>query len=728
MKRALFPLEFRRIFIPTLIFLGSIRVTLLIGEQFRSVLRPDLPAASLAFDSVALVLLVASGYFSGLAAFSQDFKQKYMFFLQALPLSKSALWWTLLLANLSAALLSLGVALLWTELGAKPLLLGLLIHLVLFCAGSGYALLFRNLSVIAAVGAFATLATLAVTVLLLISFVSDPLFSRNELVPRSGMSGGQPAWIPGLSELQPDLVYFLFCMLALLLLYVFLSYRFFVAGEFYILKVRLKNAGLLLACHLGIFVVLAVAQDFSTFVASDPMEARCPWGAPFDACTAVSPRGDRLAVVERSRRHPQFARVSIVDVKTGKLSGRIRLRGVREIGWSSTGESLIVDLADDAPLARCSYLLPPSDSLAWVSPDGREMSRTRFRFSRILIESFAAGNRLLVVTKSGGRGYVLSIDPSTRKIAHLGSAPLDGQVEIQKTVDRHLVFFHNTQAPPKAWMIASEGRELPFASSTKREGDWYVLNGVVYPSPQSARDQIAGLFPFTAVATQPAASAAIGRLQLANAALLRGYILPSRSGYDANYFDDSGSVFFFRPVRQPKAAEDWSGELWTWHRKRQSWTRLAEGIPSPPKARRFFLYDFLSVAPMEGLAAYCVSRGKSTECYLYDAKIGSALSLGSLPMGRTSVRLTWVGDTASFLINLFQTSESAGPFDPRSPYRVFRYVPGSGVVVPLTAEFPSLFSPLHVDGAGNLIFRTQEGLSWMSASGEQHQLWPIVSP
>ncbi len=711
MVKKLFFLEFRRALTPFLLFIlasfGALAVSERAYKYFQNAPSTIVEIVNMLFVS----LIIIYGFPSGARTFSPAFRETHLLFLQSLPLRRERVWAALVLANLSASLLSLAAlfvfrpSLLTTPPGEARaidvLAVAMVGYLLLFSAGCCFSLLFAKAILNYILGYLLTLAASFEIFLLLIYSGSDPGFPVEEYFS-----------FPASFDLPLAVVAYSL----LVIIYLAFSLYFFASGEFNLTKVQIKNSLSLAAFLLALFVALSACVDSGLFAVFDKW-ATTSWGPEAE----VSPEGTYLLVVERRSDHLQFARISILEAKTGNLVGTIRQRGAAGIGWSNEGDAVNVVVRGNSPLYRVGYILPGSDELVRFSPHGRQLGRWRFLLSRVLAGAPSPGGKGLLVVRRGDEGRILSIDGRTGALEELASGVVKDWSQILKVSDGQLVIFENLSVPSRAWLVGSQAKEIQWVPRRANEqGGMCMVGGTLYSSEEACQKAASDLAPFR--------NETKGRLGTQrHGVYLFGANQKEQFGNTIADLDKGGTVFYVQPDLPGS-----NGEFLVFDRQKGDWRPVAESIAldlgggsSTDIPRIAFGLRFVTVDSSLGLATYYVERGDRLVGYLYDAGIDKALELESIPKPHPP-------EIAETAMRRFENMRGVGIFLwTRSPERfnvtAFRYVPHSGEVtkVPWMSErAPNQL--LYMDDRGNQVHASSNPVRivWLGADQTERQLWP----
>jgi hypothetical protein len=713
--RRLFFLEFRRAVTPFVLFALASWGALSIAELwFAHHIKQPVDIHTI-IDGFMLSIVVVIAFPAGARAFSKEFKETHFLFLQSLPLTRQRAWAVLVLANLSASLLSVAVFFV-----LRPSLLqGLgdpekarqivgwtfLAYCLFFCAGCCFSPLFVRPIFSYLSGFLVTTAVVIESLLIAFYLGSDARSALDLPVPLGN----------NIDDLFLVVAWALVCMV-----YLLLSLRFYVLGEFNLFRTQVRN-NLRLASSLAIlFLFLIACVNAGVFAAFDTWEV--DWYGYGDEWGPTN--GKQVLVFERRTHHPQFARIHILDLRTGALVGSFEHRGLAFAGWSSGNDGLAVLVREDSPLYRVGYLLPGSDQLLGLSPDARELHNTRFLFSRIHALEPLAGGRTLLVVESGESGKIEILDPSNGELKELGGGYLDGWAWNLPVKNGNLIWFRNVAAPTRVWRVGSEIRELTWASSPEPESDWAcVIEGLVYKTTPACVRAVAKLYPFygeKVSSNQPREGEG-------------WYVHPAPRVVSYNSprvfdLDSTGKPFYLQ--QDPTTHQ---GRLFVFPGPQQSWRLIGQDIPLrsasvPAAGSDYFFPSFsssLQVDLIKGLVVFYVQKGNKVTGFLYDAGLGKTIEVGELELPPAPqeawIRMNQFPGMKSVVI-VFQKNSTRG-FEGFT----FKYAPQSGIITRIPpAVWHNQGFMIHMDEDGNLAYSVWNPYRIFSVSADQkeRQLWP----
>ncbi len=719
MVRKLFLLEFRRAVTPFVLFVLASWGALFIAELWFVHQTKEPVAVHDVIDRLILIIVIVIAFPAGARAFSKEFKDTHFLFLQSLPITRQRAWAVLVLASLSASMLSVALffvlrpSLLQGVGGpenAPQILWGtFLAYFLLFCAGCCFSPLFGR-PIFSYLSGFLVTAALVGESLLIAAYLG---------------SDATQVWenpIPIGRDI--DRAFLVVAWTFVCMVYLLLSLRFYVLGEFNLLRTQVRNS-LRLAASLGVlFLFLIVCVNAGVFAAFDTWEPGRYWYGWFgDEWTGTN--GKQVLVVERRAFHPQFVRIHVLDLRTGAIVGNFKRRGMASAGWSNENGGLEVLVREDSPLYRVGYLLPGSDQLLSLSPEGRELHSTRFIFSRVHALQPLTGGRTLLVVKSGELGKIETVNPGNGELKELGGGYLDGIAGNLRVNNGNLITFVNVAAPTRVWWVGSETREFKWAPSPEPESSWAcVIEGLVYKSKSACFRAVAKLYPFHSENASFSQQTEGAGWYIHPASPL-GYQNWSTGGFN---LDKTMNVFY---IQQDPTTH--RGRLFVFQGPQQSWRPVGRDIPllashfSPIGSDDFFPSSSPSfhIDSIQGLAAFYVKKGNKVTGFLYDARLGKTIELGELDLPpdprEIRIRMTQFPAMKSVVIFFYRNSSQA--------YEgfTFKYAPQSGVITRLPLPgWHGQGDLIHMDEDGNLAYSLDDPFRIISVNADQkpRQIWP----
>ncbi len=708
MALRLFILEFRRaVFSFLVIVLGTAAACFLAEHVYLHFEK----APSNVHEAVNLLIIFVIGILgfpSGSRAFSSEFKETSYLFLQSLPLARERAWLALVLANLSASLISILVL-----IGLRPSILTslpesyhpeevfsatLIVYFVLFCAGSCFSLLFRKV-VLNYIAGFFVCAIVASELLL-------------EAVNQSGdyyfydYGGWGTDYFPLMVT-----VWVLVC-----LAFLALSMRFFACGEFNLSRVQLRNCSLIVSSLAVLFVLIGLGEGMGLFAAFDKWTW---WGN----VAQVSNDGKYLLVVEARERHPYIVRRNTIEVATGRTTGRSEEIGESLARWSLAEDDLNTVVSVESPLLRLGYILPASTKFLVLSPQGRVLTKRWFIFSEFVAIQQLGDGGALFVARRGSEGIIFECDNKLNNLRELARGKLTGYPSIYIVPDGYLVFFRNDSDPWRLWLVGSEVKELQLAPSrTKQYSIACVIQGIGYSEVQACQRELARLYPFPNKDESAGKATRRGYYFLRDETLQQGWMPPL-------YLTPSSTILYLA-----FDAGSHSGKLYAWNSRQLNWREVVGKKPLDGSQVSLIQDGFVgrlgwpeSVASSEGLAAYTIENGSNVDGYLYDATLDKTFDLGTVPKLRAP-------QMPIVAIRRFDRMKSDAVFfgegdNTEFVGNAFQYLPGSGTIRKLphpVKTFPSRVE--YMDDEGNLIYergREPVYVDYMGADGRERQLWPL---
>jgi hypothetical protein len=710
MRRALFAREFRTALVPNLVTVGAILGTLVVLERLYGQRAGKAEDIRYFIDVALLVGLVVSGFISGERCFPLEVKEQRMLFLSSLPISRNWAWLAIVSARLLAGLVSLALVValrrpllaFWEEAHLLRLVTGLaaaqvLAYILFFSAGTLFALLFRR-SLFSYAAGFSVLGFLLIETLFSSIYSTwPPQFSLLVLIP-------VPFDDP---RLPPFLVAFLSLLLLSSLL---LSWRFFVRGEIGNPKRRIRNQ--------LVFATTATAYlGFVFCVAASPRLASIggTWGSP-DApyrsfvqgrplANGISPDGRYLFVFETMERRPFMVRVSIVDTRTGHVTGQSVYGGVGWGYWSGKGDVLNLLALNNSPLDRWGYLVAGSVDLIRLSPEGREVSRLRLKGVEE-IETLAGG-RAFVVLREGDQGRVLLLDGASGQSSEVVRAPLDGGISVRGGGTAALVCFNNILQPRRAWVVDSLVHEVRAPRSTMQSAYTYVLFGETFGSSNEAQTALRRRFatPLTKGGEPMAGS----------------FLLPVKDQLWVLTTGPDPKGVYFLDERAPHAKALWARSTAPEGR----WEKLPDFASEQERYSMdsSFLGNFID--SVSGTGAFLTGDGGARRVFVYDSRLG--ISFGSKECGPGEKAFLNV-DRVVGLKGALIVLDCMAKQSPSGAVHFFEYLPGSRevhAIKTITAR-PPFGPPLYLDEQGWEVWITLVDQEiWRSSPGTKDlRLWP----
>lgn len=715
MTRTLFLNEFKRALFQTLtIAVSLVVICTILGHaanarpEFRTVVeRMFIGTPDLIVDALLSLLMVLSGYISGAAAFSR-INENHISFVHSLPIPRSRLWLTIMLANLGAVALTFPIMVLlrpslWVRFsGTRIPVLLVILYLLLFAAGCCFIMLFRNLLISAAAGGLVLLCT---------------LFEVTLLTAVAGAGPASPdVWGIRISDFARDSVGFWVAGSFILVgLYFALSALFFQRGEFDLGRTRLRNWSLIAVLLVAYPMLLSAGIDSGLISMWDRWALYPRYGV---SDVAVSEDGKYLAVVERRENHPLFSRTTIVDIENGHRLGSYKSYGVITAVWSKASPTLnLITVA--SPLRRLSYALPPSDSIVRLSPRGDKLGTVPLPAPRIASFEVGPDGRLIFVVVSGHDAHVVTVDHDGF-VKELLKTEMTDSVSVQATPTTNLVrFFKNASVAAenlfvKGFQVDGEVQEIPWSALEKDKTHADYLFDHSWASSATVQTELQKKFPLPGETSSYLLNSPKRNLYWVLFGSLNGYPSPARLlnnhvfSVAADRESGQGRLFIFdRQAWRPFG--DTSRIL------PNEWANLTKSrfqvIASP--YRRF---AGISLNSEEGLAGYFIDRGSQRDANLYDAELDQSVHLMEAP---SETRLDFAGiDPVNGLEGHLVSMARDGS-----------YMPSLGFVYRRRREIKKVdLHPgelMYMDNDGNQIYRYQDQVLHYSTTGAKRRLWPL---
>lgn len=364
-----------------------------------------------AISAASLAVLVWIIIFaSGARTFSLEDRQDQWLFWYSLPVSRDALWLSMVGGRMIASLLSLGLLLIVLFLSGLPDLalpqglqagrgwlplsaLALSSYATIFASGYCVSLVIRRTLLI------------HVTGLVLLWIL---LFSMARYVQLGqGLAG--PAGF--------DLFFLAALFFFLAAVFSLLSWLFFRRGELHIWKRRAVNLGaLVLALASTLWLIRMITRPPLVDLVAGP------WIQPLSSYSEaridvsgtgrlVSVGGQYLAVVESLENRLGYSRISLIETATGRLVGQRRWNDLEWVSWGGREQVLrIVSFDWDPFLMRYTGTV-----MHRVTPEGRILSQSRFQLPPDLI-TLQGGSDLLIESVASGTRVVLLAEPERARV------------------------------------------------------------------------------------------------------------------------------------------------------------------------------------------------------------------------------------------------------------------------------------------------------------------------
>lgn len=380
MNRTIFLRELRVGLLQELVAAGIVLGVLAIGrwlavsvfdQPFR-----DLGEAISLFMTASIALLA---FFSGARTFTAESRRRQELFFCTLPISRTALWFSMVGGRLTAALPMAALLLLtgFSLRGNSSLFLSVgvaglaALYPTLFASGCCLPLLFRRDAAPYLAGVLIIPPVLAHIPIFIIWGSFSDFLSRQ-------------LW--GISVGILSAALFL------------LSWSFFQRGESQVRTRQLTNL-MILGATLAMFFLVIGTVTLSPLLdgVAGPWTQNLEPQAPFNWTTSPSPLvshgGRYLAVVETLRERPGISRVTIVETASGRHIGMHRWQGLSQVTWNRQHEVLRI-------LHRGRSL--ETSKWTWLTLEGLEMSRYSLKNIKDVLP-LRDGSDLLLDTSSRAR-------------------------------------------------------------------------------------------------------------------------------------------------------------------------------------------------------------------------------------------------------------------------------------------------------------------------------------
>lgn len=476
-----------------------------------------------ALSGILLLLLAILAFSSGARTFTAESRRRQERFLYVLPISRGALWLSLVGGRLAASLpvamllfligfLLPGSPLSWDYLGAG----GVALYVVLFASGCCFPLLFRR-DTVAYLAGFLIVAPVLFQVM---SFALQGISSAflSELL-----------WV-----VSADLLSTTFLLL---------SWFFFHRGELHFRARQIAHFALL-SVALAVILLLIGTVTQSPFLDrftgpwTQDLASQVPlFNLGTSPAPLVSTGGRYLAVVETLRARPGSSRVTIVETATGRRIGEHRWRGYGWVSWDARREVLRIFCRDiTMPFFWRADGINTVSELIWLTPEGRKLTHQRFDQTIMtvlplpdgsdLLQDFSSRTRLLrwtgpedfrvlaEMTETGeifpwrGRGAIVAHLSDGRVVRQVVNGALGQALSLDEFLQPYLLFLRDMEEK-------SGQRLLKPGSNKDRHLERPVFGGISLP------DKLALYVPM---------SGSDARVHLYDGALDREILLPVCSG------------------------------------------------------------------------------------------------------------------------------------------------------------------------------------------------------
>lgn len=683
MLRAIFLPELQRSLIQRLAIVIPVLIGLLLLDWLTAgaqdtVRRTFSGTPDTVIDTLLWLLIVLSAFVAGIGAFAR-INERHIPFVHSLPMPRLELWAAIAGAHFitTALMVPLLIILrpsLWRQLTggvlSGTLVFGIASYVVLFAAGCCFVMLFRNLAVSVTLGGLIAGVSLGVTAL----FASTlDLNSRVYGIP--------------FSRNGPDESFFVLGCLVLAVLYLGLSLRFFIKGEFNLPKTKIRNWALVGAV-LAVYPLMLSPMIRAGVLRND--------GATYKTFS-VSSDGKYLAVLENPLQRPLESRITIVDAESGSKTGAYSGYGLLDVSWSKSVPVLNVHVMQ-SPLQRLGFYLPPSDSIVRLSPEGKKLGQVGFGFGEIVGVHGDRRGRLLVSALSHGQAKLVAVDDEGLTTELVSTPAKDGMtLDLWSSPPTPLFLIHsNRNGLERGWSIEDGARETPYSQNDKGQAQGRFLFDDGWYSEPAAVKELARRFPID------------GELQARGAAsVTASYALPRvLQGNLVVIPNDWAFAIITNKVSGKR-------ELLGFSKHRGNWRIVRELPPLLPEFRipeNWPPLVFGYAVAGENMAAYVV-RDPHRE-YLYDARLDR------------TIELTGEGQREEFC--------GAGQRWPSGlvipcTHSVFVYTSGQELRRIPVEDFP-ITNPYYMGGDGSLVYRARSNFNTLRRrrpDGAVIQLWPV---
>jgi len=388
MNRTIFLRELRIGLLQELVSVGTLLSLFAAGGWLAATVYGQ-PVREMAEDLLLFMIALAAllAFSSGARTFTAESRRRQELFFFTLPVSRRALWLSLIGGRLVPALPVPALLVLVNDLlpeglpGLRHLGSGgMAVFLALFASGACLSLFCRR----------DTVAYLAGT---LITF---PVVAQTLAFTISDFSSG---------SLREGLLTFSVGLLAAAFLG--LSWFFFQRGEGQARTRQLANATFLGVTLASVLLLIgagtqpALLEEFAGPWTQDPVPRDPLLSWEVETARLVSPGGRYLAVAEALSRQQRIWKITVVETATGRRVGERHWRDLRWVSWDAREEVLRILCRDHALPLFWSIGEEPVTAWIGLTPDGRELTRDRF-WEFHTAASFRKGPDLLV----DQRGYM----------------------------------------------------------------------------------------------------------------------------------------------------------------------------------------------------------------------------------------------------------------------------------------------------------------------------------
>lgn len=397
MNRTIFLRELRVGLLQELVIVGTLLSLFAAGVWLAAAVY-DQPIREMVAELLLFPVVLAGllAFSSGARTFTAESRRRQELFFFILPISRRALWLSLIGGRLAAAfpvpaLLVLANGLLRDGLpGLRHLGPGgMAVFLVLFASGACLSLFFRRDTVAYLAGALITFPVVAQT----LAFTTSG-FSPGSLRER-------------LSALSVGL---------LAAAFLGLSWFFFQRGEVQARTRQLANLTLVggtLTSFLLLLGDVTLSPFLDRFAGPWTQATALPNPLPvWEISTArqASPSGRYLAVVETLRERPGISRVTVIETATGRRVGEHRWRDLAWVSWDARKQVLGILCRDDG--GPFFWRMGEKPRTLWVllTPEGREIARRLFWHWNTAM-AFRSGPDLLVEENGGNIRLISLLEP-----------------------------------------------------------------------------------------------------------------------------------------------------------------------------------------------------------------------------------------------------------------------------------------------------------------------------
>ena len=706
-------MEFRRAIVPQLV--GSVLfVAICLVATHYNVLR----------QIVAIIFFVSicSAFGFGGSAFWQDFKQHQRPLLMTLPVSRSTVWWSILIARALAMLpgvASVVTLALLVKLGPTLALSVALIYVASFAFGvhSGEEMSEEGVTLKDVVNWGAPLAVTFATIAALFILSTFGEIWLLSLLMQTGAEPSAKNFFQRFGGLDP---FFAAVGCALwVFLFLWLARRVFMRGEHRLVIVRARNVVTTLIGVLLLSVVLSILATSGVFSAFDKWEP---------VRVVASADGKYLAIIEWSNPHLRETRLTTLDLATGRVFAQRKAIGLASLMWPEGSGSFVAPSSGYSlrPFVMWRPLARPFDAgyyeLHSFSPDLQEQPGIS---GRVLGSWLDLGGKAVFFRQQDDKAEVVAINPATGGLETLLSEVSGPVPEVRVSSSGSLIAFPisrfergSWRLETGVWRLKNGVQKLRWTSSAEDMRPRVIIDDMVYTDAVAAREVL------RSTTAPPEAMPGLKAFLIAPPNRQDGWGNASHPGLvelpeRTLIVDPATWIFYIATPIDGKTAE-----LFVWKKESKSWTSFARNVSVQVADRSYLQYasraltlpdplNLIRADSEDGLVAF-VSSDAAHDLRLYDATIDKTITLGNVsgtsPDWRVEIsrvrglddRLVTAGDAA------------------------FIYKPGSGKALALGVRGRAIREIVSLDkeGRGIYVDSSTGRILAMAPNQPPRQLWP----